>query len=135
MTEKNDGLMSVKQQTASKKSIGNSGEEKAAAFLLSSEYSIIERNFRTREGEIDIIAEKGDVLIFAEVKTLPSGGLETLAHELNLRKQKRIIKTAKYFLAKYRQYSKDKIRFDVLVIDMPGFDSVYHIVDAFSELV
>ena len=120
---------------ASKKTVGNRGEDKAAAFLASKGYRIIERNWRTRTGEIDIIAEKEDVLVFAEVKTLPSGGLETLSHELNLRKQKRIIETSKFFLAKHRQYNNRKIRFDVLAIDVPELDPVYHIEDAFSELV
>lgn len=70
-----------------------------------------------------------------EVKTLPSGNLETLSHELNMRKQKRIIETAKIFLLNNRKYNNSKIRFDVAVIDMPGLDSVYYISNAFSELV
>lgn len=70
-----------------------------------------------------------------EVKTLPSGNLETLAHELDARKQKRIIETAKIFLLNNRKYSNSKIRFDVAVIDMPGLDSVYYIPNAFSEFV
>lgn len=123
------------QNFQSTKTVGNSGENKAADFLLSKGYEIIARNWRTRRGEIDIIALYKDILVFAEVKTLPSGGLEVLSHELNLRKQKRIIETAKFFLAKYRQYNNSKIRFDVLVVDMPQFEPVYHIADAFSELV
>lgn len=119
----------------SKRNVGTDGENRAALFLESRGYTIIARNWRTRFGEIDIIAQKSDLLVFAEVKTLPSGGLETLAHELNLRKQKRIIETSKFFLAKHRQYSNSKIRFDVLAIDMPELEPVYHIEDAFSELV
>ena len=115
--------------------VGNSGENKAAVFLVSGGYQIIARNWRTRCGEIDIIALKDDVLVFVEVKTLPSGNLDTLSHELDKRKQKRIIETAKFFLLINREYNNRKIRFDVMVIDMPGFDSVYHIQDAFSEFV
>lgn len=70
-----------------------------------------------------------------EVKTLPSGNLETLSHELDSKKQKRIIETAKIFLLNNRKYSNSKIRFDVAVIDMPGLDSVYYITNAFSEFV
>lgn len=124
----------------STRSIGNIGEDKAVSFLKAENYTIVSRNWRTRTGEIDIIAEekKSDdenILVFAEVKTLPSGDLETLGHELNLRKQKRIIETAKFFLTKHRQYNNSKIRFDVLVIDMPDFPPVYHIKNAFSEFV
>lgn len=126
---------SKEQIKKSTHSIGSSGEDKAVAFLEMSGYEIISRNWRTRYGEIDIIARIKDILVFAEVKTLPSGELETLSHELNLRKQKRIVETAKFFLAKHRQYSMDRIRFDVLVVDMPALDPVFHIENAFSEIV
>ncbi len=114
---------------------GTDGEDKAVGFLISENYSIVARNWRTRYGEIDIIAFKDDTLVFAEVKALPSGQLETLAHELNKRKQKKIVETAKFFLLNHREYSNSKIRFDVLVVDMPSLPSVYHIVDAFSEQI
>lgn len=78
---------------------------------------------------------KDEVLAFVEVKALPSGNLETLSHELDERKQKRIIETAKFFLLNNRKYNNSKIRFDVAVIDMPGLDSVYYISNAFSEFV
>lgn len=117
------------------KVIGSDGENRAVAFLISNGYEIIARNWRTKRGEIDIIAVKDDVLIFIEVKTLPSGNLETLSHELNSRKQKRIIETAKFFLLTNRKYNDSKIQFDVLVIDMPGLTPVYHIQDAFAEFV
>ncbi len=132
MTRLSDSIFS---EQSSNRSVGNDGENRAALFLESRGYTIIARNWRTRFGEIDIIAQKSDLLVFAEVKTLPSGGLETLAHELNLRKQKRIIETSKFFLAKHRQYNNSKIRFDVLAIDVPELEPVYHIEDAFSELV
>lgn len=103
--------------------------------MKSNKYEIVARNFRTRSGEIDIIAEKDEVLVFVEVKTLPSGNLETLSHELNERKRKRILETAKIFLLNNRKYNNSKIRFDVAVIDMPGLDSVYYISNAFSEFV
>lgn len=86
-----------------------------------------------RGGEIDIIAAMQDTIVFVEVKTLLLGNLEILAKELNQQKQKRIIETSKYFLAKYRQYSNSFVRFDVVVIDMPGMPSVYHIENAFLE--
>lgn len=117
----------------STKLTGDRGEAKAVDFLVANGYEIIARNWRTRQGELDIIVLKDGIIVFVEVKTLPSGGLETLAHELNLRKQKRIIETAKFFLAKHRQYNDSKIRFDIIVVDMPGFDAVYHISNAFSE--
>ena len=117
------------------KSIGNAGEDKACTYLSAHGYTIIARNWRTRYGEIDIIAEIHNIVVFAEVKTLPSGNLETLSHELDGRKQKRIVETAKLFLSNHRKYSNSMVRFDVLVVDMPGREAVYHIENAFSEYV
>lgn len=121
------------QNTKIRKQIGNSGEVRAREFLTNKGYKIIETNFRYRSGEIDIIATIDDIIVFVEVKTLLLGNLEVLAKELNLNKQKRILETAKYFLLKHRQYSNNLIRFDVVVIDMPGFEPVYHIENAFLE--
>ncbi|MCQ2247588.1 MAG: YraN family protein [Treponema sp.] len=112
---------------------GDIGEDKAVAFLLSNGYEILDRNFRIPSGEIDIIALIGEYIVFVEVKSLPHGNLELLSHELNIRKQRKIIKTSKYYLQKYRQYSNRYIRYDVLAIDVPGLDPVYHIVNAFWE--
>ena len=117
----------------SRKSVGKQGEEKACEYLSEKGFRILNRNWRTKKGEIDIIAEKDEQIIFVEVKALPSGSLETLAHELDKRKQKRITETAKRFLAINRKYNNRIVRFDVVVIDMPNFPSVYHIENAFFE--
>ena len=122
-----------KSDLDNRKDTGNYGEDKAARFLETNGYTIIQRNFRTRTGEIDIICQKNDFLVFVEVKTLPNGDLDTLSHVLNLTKQKKIIKTAKYFVQNHRQYSNGYIRFDVLAVDVPGLEPVYHIENAFSE--
>lgn len=119
--------------TTARKQIGNSGEIRAVNFLKAKGYEVIETNFRTRTGEIDIIAVMGEVIVFVEVKTLLEGNLEILAKELNTQKQKRILETAKYFLLKHRKYSNNFVRFDVVVIDMPGLAPVYHIENAFLE--
>ena len=113
--------------------IGNEGENRAAAFLEAKGFSIIERNWRTKGGEIDIIAVKNDILAFVEVKTLPNGTSDMIQRELNYQKRQRIIKTSKRFLLKHREYNNSYVRFDVIVIDMPGLEPVYHIENAFSE--
>ena len=112
---------------------GNAGEEKATQYLLKQGYSIIERNFRTKGGEVDIIAGKDNVVVFVEVKSLPNGTPELLQTELNRRKLQRIVKSSKCFLLKHRQYSNNYVRYDVIVLDMPGFEAVYHIENAFTE--
>ena len=112
---------------------GLDGERRAADFYEKNGYQIVGRNFRTRFGEIDLIAQKGETLVFSEVKALPSGNPEILAEELGQRKRRKIVETAKYFLKNHRQYSNKLIRFDAVVIDMPGFESVRLIENAFSE--
>ena len=118
-----------------RKVTGSEGENRACSFLEENGYSIVARNYRTRQGEIYIVVQKENILVFVEVKTLPQGYPELLSHVLSEKKQKRIIKTAKRFLSIYRQYINNYIRFDVIVVDMPGFPPVYHIENAFAELL
>lgn len=125
-------------QTLNKKQLGFLGEERVVNFLVEKKYQILFRNWRTKSGEIDIIAldfsnPKGVTLVFVEVKTLPSGNPETLEKELSVTKQKKIVKTSKCFLLEYRQYKYDYIRYDVVVVDMPGQEPIWHIENAFSE--
>lgn len=115
------------------KTVGNDGENRASDYLSKSGYKIIERNWRTKEGEIDIIAEKANLLVFVEVKTLPNATYDMLLKVLNFEKQQRIIKTAKRFLINHRKYNNSYIRFDVIVLDMQKLPPVYHIENAFSE--
>jgi len=116
---------------------GLAGESRACSYLIDNGYQIIDRNFRIREGEIDIIAwqkvEKRCFLVFVEVKSLPGGDVDTLAVELNERKRQKIVKTAKCYLKKHREYSNEYIRFDVLALDVPGLEPVHHIINAFVE--
>lgn len=115
------------------KVIGDTGENKAVKYLLENGYLIIEHNWRTNSGEIDIIAYKEEILVFIEVKTLPNGTVDMLQKVLNQQKFKRILKTSKRFLLNHREYSNSYIRYDVIVIDMPGLSPVYHIKNAFTE--
>lgn len=117
------------------KVIGNEGENKALEFLLRNGYELLHKNWRTRFGEIDIIVKKDNLIVFVEVKSLPKGNLDYLSKVLNKDKQERIIKTSKRFLLNNRQYSNSYIRYDVIVIDMPGISEVYHIENAFMELL
>lgn len=115
------------------KSVGNAGEQEAFLYLKKQGYDIIERNWRTNAGEIDIICTKADVLVFVEVKNLPHATPDMLSKVLGEQKRNHILKTAKRFLLNHRQYSNNYVRFDVIVLGMQGLPSVYHIENAFSE--
>jgi putative endonuclease len=113
-------------------SLGKEGENRAVETLQAAGMSIIARNFRSRQGEIDIIALDGEILVFAEVKAWSRFGMESLAYSISQKKQLRIIETAKYFLSINRQYYGRAIRFDVVFI---GNEAVSHLASAFMERV
>ena len=113
--------------------IGQSGEERATQYLLENGYEVLERNYKTKTGEIDIIAKKAETVVFVEVKTLPQATQDMLSSVLNRQKLQRILKTSKRFLLNHRQYSNSYIRYDVIVLDMQGLPEVYHIENAFME--
>jgi putative endonuclease len=107
------------------------GEMLAAMALQEKGMRIIGRNIRCRTGEIDLVVLDGEVLVFVEVKNWSGYGLESLCFGINYRKQRRIIETAKYFLAAHREYNYRPIRFDVVFL-RPG-DPPVHLVSAFTE--
>jgi len=111
---------------------GRKGEEQAAAALEAAGMKILVKNFRSKTGEIDIIALDGETIVFTEVKTWSTFGMEDLMYGIDIKKQRKIIKTAKFFLCENRKYSNMTIRFDVVFIHN---NSVNHLASAFSERV
>jgi putative endonuclease len=111
---------------------GKKGEEQAAAALESAGMQIIAKNVRSKTGEVDIVALDGETIVFVEVKAWSAYGMEDLQYGINIKKQRKIIKTAKYFLSENRKYSNMAIRFDVVFIDK---NSVTHLASAFTERV
>jgi putative endonuclease len=111
---------------------GKTGEDRAAAELEAAGLCIIARNFRSRNGEVDIIARDGETLVFVEVKAWSSFGIEELQYSISLQKQRRIIETAKYFLSVHREYNDMAIRFDVVFV---GREGIRHLASAFMERV
>lgn len=102
------------------------GEQHAAQYLEGHGYRIIARNFRTRFGEIDIIAQKDDILAFVEVKTRAADAWERPAQAVTAAKQKRLITTAMLYLE--QNPSGLQPRFDVIevVIQAKSTFSVLH---------
>ena len=111
---------------------GSGGEAAAAGFLEKKGLKIIEKNFRTRTGEVDIIAVDGETLVFAEVKAWSAYGIEALEQAINAKKQNKIIETSKYFLSLHREYKYMAVRFDVIFVCPQG---VTHLESAFTERV
>jgi putative endonuclease len=99
--------------------IGRSAEDIAADFLARNDIQILERNFRRRLGEIDIIGRSGDVLIIAEVRTRSSDAFGGAAASVDFAKQRKIIHATQQLLQKRREFAQLRVRFDVLVVRDP----------------
>ena len=96
-------------------SIGQSGEETAVKILKKHGYKIIERNYRTRQGEIDIIAKDGEYTCFVEVKFRKNDDFGDPGDFIDERKRQKIIKTAQYYAVKKGIYDTP-MRFDAVLI-------------------
>ena len=96
--------------------LGKWGEEKAAVFLGDQGYFIIERNFRCRFGEIDIVSIKDEFLCFVEVKTRSSIGYGLPCEAVNDRKQRHIKNVAHYYILSHPEYAALSPRNDIVEI-------------------
>ena len=106
---------------------GTQYEERAAEYLIAQNYQILERNYRIRSGEIDIIARDGTVLVFIEVKYRKNDESRNPLEAVDIRKQRKIIKVARYYLYQ-KKYGDVPCRFDVIGI---CGSHIEHIKDAF----
>lgn len=95
---------------------GNKGEEIACQYLKKQGYQIIERNFRIRGGEIDIVAQDGQYLVFVEVKTRYSHEYGLPVESITPWKIKYLKKTAQFYLQKI-DYGDGPYRLDFVGID------------------
>jgi putative endonuclease len=94
---------------------GREGEQAAARFLENNGYTILERNYRRKFGEIDIIARHNDYLVFIEVKTRAGHSHGDPLEAVTFRKQKQISRVAQYYLQE-RQLHDIPARFDVVAV-------------------
>lgn len=78
--------------------LGIRGEEKTAKFLTQQGHEILERNYRFKRFEVDIISRKEDVIHFTEVKTRQTGIIGSPALSVTISKQRQILKVANYFM-------------------------------------
>jgi putative endonuclease len=115
----------------STKSKGAAGEESAAAWLAETGWTVRARNFRAPCGEIDIIAEKGGVVAFIEVKAWAAMPEAELEHAIDRRKQVRIVRTARYYLSRHPEVAGLRLRFDIVFLDVRA-SRIRHIESAFN---
>lgn len=120
---------------ADAKLLGRWGEDAAAEFLKRKGYRIVGRNYACRLGELDIIAEKGRWVVFAEVKTRKNADFAQAAEFVTPAKQRRLITAAELWLG--QNPTKKQPRFDVIEVYAPqGIKTerpdIRHMEDAFE---
>jgi putative endonuclease len=113
--------------------VGKSGEDLASDALERRGYAILERRYRTRHGEIDIVAMDGPVLVFVEVKTRYSSRYGSPAEAVTAQKRRQVVSMAADYLARRRPVAGG-CRFDVVTVTLgaPGGPAIEVIPRAFA---
>ncbi len=114
------------------KNLGTAGEQLAAHFLQTQGMKILERNVRTRLGEIDLVCCEGNTIVFVEVKTRSSNRYGSGSEAVGMRKQKRLARLAQAYLVSH-QLESTAVRFDVVSVQLEaGQPFIEHIPGAFQ---
>jgi putative endonuclease len=114
-----------------RKTLGQEGEDRAARFLAAQGYRILERNFRTPSGEIDLIALHEGMVVFVEVKTRTSNAFGAPELAVTPQKQRRMVRTALGYIKK-KKLHQVPCRFDVVAISAATEKEVELIKNAFE---
>ncbi len=119
--------------TSSRQQTGSRGEELALAFLLNLGYTLVTRNFRCRNGEIDLIMRDGSVLVFVEVRSKTVFQHGSPIDTIDFKKRRQIEKTARQYLARNKIGEETFCRFDVVGVCLAAGKPpvVEHILNAF----
>jgi putative endonuclease len=112
--------------------LGKKAEDLAADFLLKNGYKILIRNFRFQKAEIDIIAEKDNLIIITEVKARSTDAFMLPQEAVNKRKISLIVSAANHYLEEFNKNLE--VRFDIISVlpDEKGKLIIEHIIDAFE---
>jgi putative endonuclease len=112
------------------KPLGRKGEDLAASYLRNLGWEILERNYRTRLGEIDLVCRDRDSIVFVEVKTRTETDFARPDQSVTQRKQAKLRRLVEEYLLKHNQETSD-VRFDVLGVTLSGRHPEFdHIVGA-----
>ncbi len=114
-------------QDKENKKLGRLGEKKACKYLKRQGYKILERNYNNPFGEVDIIARKGDIIAFVEVKTRLSDKYGSPSEAVNGARKRKYVLAANYYLQK--KLDDYIVRFDVIEVFR---GEINHIESAFT---
>ena len=99
-----------------RRELGAAAEEIAAGYLAAHGVEILERNYRRRLGELDVIAREGDTLLIVEVRTRSTNAYGGAAASIDGRKRRRLVRAAQQLLQQRRTFAGLAVRFDVVVV-------------------
>ena len=116
-------------ETPHNQSFGAWGEELVATWYLEHGYAIVARNWRCRQGEIDIIASSGSVLVICEVKTRANADFGSPASAVDVNKQQRLRRLAAHWLSD-NPNSRVSVRFDVAAVIGPKDKVTLEVIEA-----
>ncbi|WP_276498590.1 YraN family protein [Pontibacter litorisediminis] len=108
---------------------GQQGENHAAAYLREQGYSILRQNYRHKRAEVDIIAQKGNLLVFVEVKTRSTNKYGYPEEAVNYRKEAMLLGAAEAFIL--QEEWPHEVRFDIISVTLTSPPAIHHIEDAF----
>ncbi len=109
--------------------LGSEAEYIAAIYLQQKGLKLLERNYRSRYGEIDLVMLDGKALVFVEVRLRSNAGFGGAAMSITPAKQQKIIRTAEQYL---QQHGSRSCRFDVMLMSKASEDGVEWIPNAFD---
>jgi len=116
-----------------RQSLGQKGEAMASTFLKEQGYTILERNYRTPYGEIDIIARQADTIVFVEVKTRASSTFGPPEISITHRKAEHMRSAAEYYIQQHPELNNDW-RIDVLALQLKT-DATAPKIDHFENVI
>lgn len=116
-----------------RKQLGNNSEEIARSYLEAQGYRLVTHNFTCKTGEIDLIMQKDDMLVFVEVRSRSSRRYGEPSETVNQKKQEKLRKAAVYYLYRNPQLARCYCRFDVIsIVWQNGAAQIEWIADAFQ---
>lgn len=106
-----------------RKTQGNAAEDRACRHLEATGFTVVARNFRAKGGEIDIVARKGDLLAFVEVRSREDADFGRPEESVTAAKRRRIVSAARRYLSDVPASSWREARFDVIAVEGGGEDA------------
>lgn len=110
---------------------GLAAEERAAQYLSAAGLAVLQRNYRCRMGELDLVARQHNTLVIAEVRLRSNTRYGGAAASITWSKRRRIVRATRHLLARYPSLQKCAVRFDAVLIDGNG-ESIEWIKGAFD---